>query len=377
MGNAVYANGMEVSCKASSGKSICAFPDVCFTPPQTPATPMGVPIPYPNTAMASDTSDGSSTVKSSGQEIMLKEKSYFKQSTGDEAGSAPKKNVITSKTKGKAYFIAWSMDVKVEGENAVRHMDMTTHNHASKPAGAPPTLHAALQAMGKIPECANDAGVIEEQCSPWDKKAKCPEKTEDDIQKAEDERQVAKDTKGKSSAAYKAASEKVRDLYKKYAGEIEENDCRRWLRCVMVPYGKIDDVKCKKQTGDHLIENATVNSYADYSLNAAPTALVEGPSYHIGTHGLGHEARTTSAKKRKGAFTIQDSADLAAQEHCKVFPLAECNPKCISEQLVQGHTDMGLDESDKVKKPTLNSHHNQSYRPEWDKKLADLEKGLG
>ena len=33
MGNEVYANNMEVSCKAASGKSICAFPDVCMTPP--------------------------------------------------------------------------------------------------------------------------------------------------------------------------------------------------------------------------------------------------------------------------------------------------------------------------------------------------------
>ena len=39
MANEVYANMMEVSCKSASGKSICATPDVCFTPPQTPATP--------------------------------------------------------------------------------------------------------------------------------------------------------------------------------------------------------------------------------------------------------------------------------------------------------------------------------------------------
>ena len=57
---------------------------------------------------------------------MLKNKSYFKKSTGDEAGCAAKKGVITSVNRGKVYFIAWSMDVKVEGENVVRHLDMTT-----------------------------------------------------------------------------------------------------------------------------------------------------------------------------------------------------------------------------------------------------------
>jgi Domain of unknown function (DUF4150) len=131
MSNHVYANTMEVSCKAASGKSICAFPDVCFTPPQTPATPPGVPIPYPNTGMSSDCSDGSSSVKISGQEVMLKNKSYFKKSMGDESGCAPKKGLINSKNGGKVYFKAWSMDVKIEGENVVRHLDLTTHNHAS------------------------------------------------------------------------------------------------------------------------------------------------------------------------------------------------------------------------------------------------------
>jgi Domain of unknown function (DUF4150) len=139
--NQVYANNMEVSCKAAAGKSICAFPDVCMTPPMTPATPPGVPIPYPNTGMASDTSDGSSSVKISGQEVMLKNKSYFKKSMGDEAGCAPKKGVVTSKNMGKVYFRAWSMDVKVEGENVVRHLDMTTHNHASEGPNTPPMVH--------------------------------------------------------------------------------------------------------------------------------------------------------------------------------------------------------------------------------------------
>lgn len=134
MANEVYANGMELACKAGPGKTICAFPDVCFTPPENPATPPGVPIPYPNTGFASDTTNGSKTVKISGKEVMLKNKSYFKKSTGDEAGCAAKKGVITSTNTGKVYFVKWSMDVKFEGENVDRHLDLTTNNHAS-PAG--------------------------------------------------------------------------------------------------------------------------------------------------------------------------------------------------------------------------------------------------
>lgn len=156
MANQVFANGMEVSCKAADGKSICAFPDVCMTPPQSPATPPGVPIPYPNTGLASDTSDGSTTVKISGQEVMLKNKSYFKKSTGDEAGCAPMKGVVTHKITGKVYFTAWSMDVKVEGENVVRHLDITTHNHASEGPNTPPMVHIDELSIA-FPEVCRDA----------------------------------------------------------------------------------------------------------------------------------------------------------------------------------------------------------------------------
>ena len=65
MSNQVFANGRELACKAGSGKTICAMPDVCMTPPENPATPPGVPVPYPNTGLASDTSDGSTTVSRS------------------------------------------------------------------------------------------------------------------------------------------------------------------------------------------------------------------------------------------------------------------------------------------------------------------------
>lgn len=129
MGAPVFANCMEISSKSMGGRSIAQFPDVCFTPPQTPATPLGVPIPYPNTAMASDTTEGSTTVTIGGEAVMLRDKSHFKTSVGDEAGAAPKKGLVSATNKGGAFFIAWSMNVLVEGENVVRNLDMTTHNH--------------------------------------------------------------------------------------------------------------------------------------------------------------------------------------------------------------------------------------------------------
>ena len=136
MANEVYANDREVSCKAGNNKVIAAFPDVCLSPPSPPAGP--IPIPYPVSSSSADTTDGSKTVKISGQEVMLKDKSYYKKCTGDEAATKSfGQGVINHALSGKVYFVSWSMDVLIEGENVVRHLDMTTSNHASPMANQP------------------------------------------------------------------------------------------------------------------------------------------------------------------------------------------------------------------------------------------------
>jgi hypothetical protein len=138
MSHEVYANGRCIAAKSGSGTSPAAFPDTCFTPPQTPATPPGAPVPYPNTASEGDTSEGSRSVLIVGKEVMLKNQSYYATSTGDEAGCAPQKGVVSTVNRGKCYFVAWSMDVVFEGLEVCRHLDLTTHNHASPTANTPP-----------------------------------------------------------------------------------------------------------------------------------------------------------------------------------------------------------------------------------------------
>jgi 5-methylcytosine-specific restriction endonuclease McrA len=171
MANKVFANMMEISCKAGQGKSICAFPDVCLSPPTPPAGP--VPIPYPNTGMASDCTSGSKQVKISGDEVMLKNKSFFKKSMGDEAATKSLgMGVVTHQIQGKVYFKAWSMDVKIEGENAVRHLDIMTHNHMSDPGNTPPW-----------PEME---GMSPPEVAPPDKpcdKSKCPKEPDEERSK--------------------------------------------------------------------------------------------------------------------------------------------------------------------------------------------------
>jgi hypothetical protein len=130
MGNNVFANGMEIACKAGDGKVPAAFPDVCLSPPSPPAGP--IPVPYPVTSFAKDTTGGSKTVKISGKEVMLKNKSSYKKCIGDDAATKSLgMGVVTHCIQGKTYFVAWSFDIEVEGYNVDRHFDATNSNGMS------------------------------------------------------------------------------------------------------------------------------------------------------------------------------------------------------------------------------------------------------
>ena len=226
MGNDVFANGREVSCKKADGKSICAFPDVCFTPPENPATPPGVPVPYPNTGMAKDMTSGSKSVKISGNEVMLKNKSYFKKSIGNEAGCAAKKGIVTSVNRGKVYFISWSMDVKFEGENVVRHLDMTTHNHASPITNTCPWPYSdTISAFGDPPECTKETQRVRKACK-------------------------------NSRLVYDLKTNKQGVWETHYRGVNCTRRCKKAMKCILVPK-KDDKKKCCRPTttGHHLIED--------------------------------------------------------------------------------------------------------------------------
>jgi Domain of unknown function (DUF4150) len=133
-----------------SGGTVIFFPDVCLTP-APPAPP--IPIPYPNIAMSSDTDEGSKKVTVDGNPIMLQD-SKFKTSSGDEAGV--NKGVVSGTNKGKAEFVNFSFDVKVEGKMVPRLLDPMLGNEMSgKPPNTPPSpeLQAPGVALpGKPPE---------------------------------------------------------------------------------------------------------------------------------------------------------------------------------------------------------------------------------
>jgi len=351
MGNSVFANGRELACKAGAGKSICAFPDVCFTPPdKVPPTPPGVPIPYPNTGMASDTTKGSKNVKISGKEVMLKNKSYFKKSVGDEAGCATKKGVITSKNGGKVYFAAWSMDVKFEGQNVVRHLDLTTHNHASFPGNSPTWPFLDAMAFSGSGPCAAIAKDVEEKCTKHVKKTK----------------------KGKVSARGRKASIKA------MCDDNGPGGCKEAMKCVLSPYdprsehadGSVTQGNCcPGETPHHVVPKSqftsdgsplTLASGATYDAGKAPCICVEGHSHSVGQHGEIHGETNTRTRAFLGVpqgTKIPDdkSWPVAFAERIgaeAVEQVTKCPKACVEAQLRAGHEKMGVKRNDMIRPTT-------------------------
>jgi hypothetical protein len=360
MANEVYANNMEVSCKAAGGKSICAMPDVCFTPPVPPAP--GIPVPYPNTGMAADTTEGSTTVLISGQEVMLKDKSYFKQSTGDEAGNAPKKGMLTGKIQGKVYFNSWSMDVKVEGENVVRHLDLTTHNHASKPGNTPPWPYTDQVAVALDHPCVPAMKQEYAQCkefAPYKEGGPSP---------------CPPDPASKPGSDVKAMA---------YAKTIVDDRngagaCMQARRCMLQPYKKTAKNKggcCNGQTGHHLIEasafytvgrnakeGVALKNCEEYAEANAPSICLEGTNHGVGTHGLMHTIQSKKALGKPAGIIPTSAGKTFSAEHATTVSEAQtdggdsvsetlgCDSKCIEAQLKDYHErNCGMPSSTKIK----------------------------
>jgi len=383
MANQVYANNREVSCKAADGKSICAFPDVCLSPPSPPAGP--IPIPYPNTGLASDTTDGSKTVKISGKEVMLKDRSYFKKSIGDEAATKSLgMGVVTHQIQGKVYFTSWSMDVKFEGENVVRHLDMTTHNHASDPGQTPPWPYLDMMSANEAAKCDGDKKKEKKACEdfvPYGTKDPCPAPPEG------------------------LASKKGADKFGKNIAEDRDGaaQCLAARRCSLQPYEaeKGGGGCCPGQTPHHLVEasafhikgrgestgdlstgeNVKLEGCTNYDMKKAPCICVEGAGHGVGTHGLMHTFQSATAmkcevggfkdvsggtamvKNKKGQLskplrhpttTVSDAQKSGAKAVSQSFPESGCSEECIEAQLKAYHEESppkgaGLKPDQKIK----------------------------
>lgn len=356
MANQVFANNMEVSCKSAAGKSIACFPDVCFTPPQAPPTPMGVPIPYPNTGMSSDTTNGTRSVKITGKEVMLKDQSYFKTSYGDEAGCAPKKGVVTSRNKGKVYFTSWSMNVKFESKNVVRHMDLTTHNHASKPGNTPPWMHTDEMATAVIKECENEAKNANDQCE-------------------------------------------KRGLTTRQA-QCDDPECSKAKKCLLVTYkqgsrkGKNATVGCcEGEQPHHLVEShglchegergTALDKFKGYETDEAPCVCAQGSRWtkeHGAFHALvGQQENAAVAAapdaRKEYAWNYKQAKAAGVGAHKQIYPDSGCSDECLNAQIDAYHKPLGVTERSTLRTGTQGLQ-------DWQKKsstevIANMRDQLG
>ncbi|MBI1425720.1 MAG: DUF4150 domain-containing protein [Gammaproteobacteria bacterium] len=147
--NDTLVNGRSPVTKVSSGTTV-KFPDVC----KTPVGNAIVPIPYPNVSKSGDLAKGSKTVKINGAPACLSS-SEIATSTGDEAGSA--KGIASGTTKGKAFPMNYSFDVKCEGKPMVRNGDPFIGNNRNTPPlpimQAQPVYTPMQEQQEKCPYC--------------------------------------------------------------------------------------------------------------------------------------------------------------------------------------------------------------------------------
>ena len=109
----------------NSGGICFAFPNVCFTPPVSPASPSGIPIPYPSIGQLSAADATASSVKAGGSEVVTKASS-ISSTTGDSAGSLL--GVKSGTVGGGVAFKTASGSVFAEGSEVVRMLDQTEQN---------------------------------------------------------------------------------------------------------------------------------------------------------------------------------------------------------------------------------------------------------
>jgi hypothetical protein len=149
--------------KGSNHVSAATMPDVCKTP--SPGGP--VPIPYPNVSRSSSLSDGTTTVKADGGNMIANKGSQFSMSNGDEAGTVG--GVKSSTFTKESTWILYSFDVKLEGKGACRLSDKKFQNHentADMMGAAGGTVSVEDMVKCAIQECDKESYDVSSESDP-------------------------------------------------------------------------------------------------------------------------------------------------------------------------------------------------------------------
>jgi len=207
------------------------------------------------------------------------------------------------------------MDVKIEGENVVRNLDLTTHNHASLPGATPPWPYLDAMSPAQLNDCKDNINKEKTACS---------------------------DENGN----YKSGKECC-----------DDEKCQEARKCMLVPYGGPGSPNCcDGKTGHHLLPNSLLQGVRDdsstnviglkkvgddaYTCDEGACVCVEGEGHSDGDHGELHDR--TKSKLRTilmsgKELTYQAAKQKAAEAHGETFVgddgKPQCNPKCIEAQI--------------------------------------------
>jgi hypothetical protein len=213
--------------------------------------------------------------------------------------------------------------VKIEGQNADRHLDAMLHNEQCSPANTPPMVYVDESAFGDDDnkDCAKDKKAMEDACKDQDP---CPG--------------VLGITKSKQLALFGGDRKKAANAAE---AEAKKNKCVEKSRCYLRPYipGATKDGCCPGQTGHHIPPKAcfkgpTGRYMGNYSSRSALVVCMEGMSQHFGSHGKNHAAIEWLAKQ-KGIKEGQwcDAKDYNMMCAQTVEAQCGCKKECIAAQL--------------------------------------------
>jgi hypothetical protein len=209
------------------------------------------------------------------------------------------------------------MDVKFEGENVVRHLDLTTHNHMSFPGNGPPWAYKDSQAGAAIKECEKEVKNAKTAC----------------------------------------AGKKTRN------SQCKDKACREAKRCLLVTYkqgkrkGRNATVGCcKGEQPHHLVEahcfykvgkrGSTKHRVlkappgkSAYNDKDAPCVCASGPR-HSKEHGQYHafqQKLEAAHHKKNKKWKYKDARNTGVKAHKAVNP--QCREGCTKAQLDSYHKE--------------------------------------
>jgi hypothetical protein len=237
------------------------------------------------------------------------------------------------------------MDVKIEGENAVRHLDLTTNNHASDPGDTPPWPYVDGAAIGPGDPCKKEKKKVQKHCSPEkDWKKNCPPAPMAPHHAAGG---AAPDASSPDRPAY----DELLNLYEQqqydFARQVEENPCLRARRCMLVPKEerKTKGPKgecCDGQTPHHVIDGASFTNmpgWGKYDYKAASCVCCEGTNQTTATHGQIHLRTGVQCQDlaSQGKWNRKTATTAGAKSVRKTFPGSGCSQKCLEAQIKHSH----------------------------------------